>query len=288
MKDSLLTTGNKKEILKAIDAKKYPQLIPILEKVKTSHAGTAKTKDKRFVIFEIVKNITEVSGNREKDFFKAGELFCKRKEAVSKEIGISLLWRGYAHDPGRVKDYLLKIADDTNWEVREYAGGAFSNTLLHNPGFYKTVMEWTRHPSENVRRAVVFAALGLRQKENLVKAFSLLEPMLFDNSKYVKKNLGPFILGSYFGNKFPKETFRQLVKWGKIRDENVRWNIIMSFNNSFGNKYPDEALEVLKMFAGDADLVVKRALLSTLRSLSKRHSLLVEKFIGKHKIIETI
>jgi len=173
----------------------------------------------------------------------------------------------------------LKIADDTNWEVREYAASAFADTLYNNRGFYNDIMELAKHHSENVRRAVVFSALGLREKESLAKAFSILEILMFDKSKYVKKNLGPFILGSYFGNKFPEETLKKLKQWSNIIDENVKWNVIMSFNNSFGNKHPEDALEILRHFLGDVDLSVKRALTSTLSFLRKRHKKLVDKFI---------
>ncbi|MBK8552847.1 MAG: DNA alkylation repair protein [Ignavibacteria bacterium] len=285
MKDSLLNNKSKKEILSAINSNEYSEIVSILEKIKTSHAGTPKTKDKRFVIREIVKHIIDTSGDREKDFFIAGSFYCSRKEDVSKEIGVSLIWRGYKFNKEKVKEALLKIAGDPNWEVREYAANAFADTLYHNPEFYNDVMKWTKHHSENVRRAVVFSALSLREKEHLHKAFSIFEPLLFDSSKYVRKNLGPFILGSYFGNKYPKETIRQLKKWSKIRDENVRWNVIMSFNNSFGNKYPGEAFDVLKNFTGDVDLTVKRALKSTLNHLSKRHKILVEEFTLKHGLV---
>lgn len=276
--NTLLTEKHKKEILKSIKDKNYPGIISTLEIVKTSHAGTAKTKDKRFAINQIIKGIVDNSKNHDKDFYIAGSMFCKQKEDVAKEIGITLIWRGYKANPEKVKDILLKIAHDPNWEVREYAGSAFANTLFHNHDFYETLLIWTKHPSENVRRAVVFSALAFRDKKNLTKAFRILGTLMFDSSKYVKKNLGSFILGSYFGNKFPEETLKQLHKWSKIRDENVRWNIIMAFNNSFGKKYPEAALDILKYFTGDVDLSVRRALLSTLNFLSKRHKKLV---IGK-------
>ncbi len=284
MTDSLLSARNKKKILKSIGEKKYFRIIAILEKIKTKHAGTAKTKDKRFVIREMVKFIIDNSRNQEKDFYDAGLFFCKRKEDVAKEIGISLIWRGYKYNPGKVKEYLLKTADDTNWEVREYAATAFADTLYCNGDFYKDLMKWSKHKSENVRRAVVFSALALKDSDNLDKAFAILEPLLYDDSKYVKKNLGPFILGSHFGNRFPEETIKRLNKWSKITDSNVRWNIIMSFNNSFGNSHPEEALAVIKYFTGDTDPVVKRAMLSTLNFLSKRHKKLTAEFAKTHNI----
>src|SRR5437868_1951492 len=58
-----------------------------------------------------------------------------------------------------------------------------------------------------------------------------------------------FILGSYFGSKFPVETFKQIDKWIKINDEHVLWNIAMAFNCSFGNKYPGKALKYLEILS---------------------------------------
>ena len=284
MKDSLLTEKNKRDILKYIKEKNYADILNLLEKKKTGHAGTPKTKDKRFVISEIVRHIIDTSANPEKEYFTAGSFFCKRKEDTAKEIGVMLIWRAYKYNTEKTESILLKIADDDNWEVREYAGSVFAHTIFHNEEFYETVMKWTKHHSENVRRAVVFSAIGLRDKKNLAKAFALFEPLLFDDSKYVRKNLGPFILGSYFANKFPEETVSRLKKWSKIRDENVRWNIAMAFNNSFGNRNPELALDVLKTLSGDQDIVVRRAVISTLRFLSKRHKKLVDGFIKKNKL----
>ncbi|MBS1551726.1 MAG: HEAT repeat domain-containing protein [Bacteroidetes bacterium] len=284
MKDSLLTEKNKRDILKFIKEKNYADMLTVLENKKTGHAGTAKTKDKRFVITEIVSHIIDTSVNPERDYFAAGSFFCKRNEEAAKEIGVMLIWRAYKFNTEKTESILLKIADDANWEVREYAGTAFANTIFHNKEFYDTLMKWTKHNSENVRRAVVFSAIGLRDKKNLVKAFALFEPLLFDDSKYVRKNLGPFILGSYFANKFPVETVKQINKWSKIRDENVRWNIAMSFNNSFGNRNPELALDVLKNLTGDQNIIVRRAVISTLRFLSKKHKKLVDGFIKKYSL----
>lgn len=275
MPDSLLTNSQKNKIRKAVKTGDYKQIVSILESVKTAHAGTAKTKDKRFVIKELASHIKANAKNEtalNKNFFNAGVKFCVMKEDVAKQIGVSLLWRGYKHDKKRAKSVLLAIADHPNWEVRESAGGAFANVLFYNRDFYNTLKKWAGHKSQNVRRAVVIGSLGLRDTNNptdILKAFRLLKPLMYDSSPYVKKNLGPFVLGSYYGNSYPMETFKQLDKWIKIKDENVRWNVAMTFNNSFGNKYPHEALKYLRILSGDTNPVVQRAVKSTLNCLKK-------------------
>ena len=97
--DSLLNEPDKKKILRLIGSKNFDKIIGMLEKISSDHAGTAKTKDKRFVIREIVREIIEKEGNRESEFYKTGMYFCKRKEDNAKEIGVSLIWRGYDHAP---------------------------------------------------------------------------------------------------------------------------------------------------------------------------------------------
>jgi hypothetical protein len=286
MTDSLFTEKDRSEIRKLIHRSEFEKIIRKLQKVKTGHAGTAKTKDKRFVLTETVKFIRENSGDPEKRFFELGKELCSRNEDVAKELGVSLIWRGYKCNKNEVLKILVGIAGDDNWEVREYAGSAFANTLHGHPGFYNELVKLTRHPSEYVRRAVVISAIGLREKgntEKLSKAFALLQPLLFDKSGYVRKNLGPFILGSYFGNTFPKETVKQLKEWTRLGDDYVRWNIAMAFNNSFGNKYPREALSVLKLLIGDVSLVVKRAVISTLRFLRKKHEMPVDEFVLQYE-----
>lgn len=284
--DSLLTEKQKKKIISHIENEEYDKTISMLEPLKTDHAGTPKTKDKRFVIKEMVRHINR-SPEPMKKFFNTGKYFCDIDDPMCKQFGVSLIRRAYDYDPARVEKYLLKTADNGNWEVRESAGGSFAAVLEKHPEFYSRLAEWSKHPSENVRRAVVISALGLmgsKKSSDVNKAFALLKPLMYDSSRYVKKNLGPFVIGSYYGNHFPAETFKTLTNWSAIRDEHMRWNIAMSFNNSFGNKYPAKALEVLGLLAGDERKTVRRAVISTLRFLRKRNEKAVREFVQKFDI----
>lgn len=274
MKDNLLTIKQKNKITACIKKQDFKKVIAILDSMSTAHAGTAKMKDKLFVIKEITNFIKEnFSQAVEQKFYSAGKKILSIPSDNAKEVGIKILWRAYGYNSKSVEKYLYKVTNDENWEVREYAAGALASTLKNFPGFYKTLKKWSKDSSVNIRRGVVMSAAGLigSDKKSVKKAFSLLEPLMYDKSVYIKKNLGPFILGAYFGNNYPAETFKQLDLWFKIKDENVRWNIIMAFNNSFGNKYPMEALKYLKLLSGDNSRVVQRAIKSTLNHLKKRH-----------------
>lgn len=285
----MLDDKTKKKLLSFIESKDYDKLISYLDSLKTKHAGTPKTDIKRFTVKEITKRLLQEENKKAaaKDFFELGKKYCSMNEPVAQEIGVSLIWRGYSHNKKETKDLLLKVADSDNWEVREYAAGAFINVLKENPELYKTFLQWTKHKSENIRRAVVFSALAYsdhKDKTKLKNVFEILEPLMSDSSVYVKKNLGPFILGSHLANHHTEEVLAQLKKWLKIKNEHVKWNIAMTFNNSFGNKYPQKALEILKELLPDENRVVRRSVVSTLRHLNKRHSNLVQPFIKKEGI----
>ena len=285
----MLDEKQKKKISSLIEKNEYEKLISFLDSLKTKHAGTPKTDIKRFTIKQITQKFlqTEDKKKREKNFFELGKEYCLMNEPVAQEIGISIIWRGYKHNKKETKEILLKIADSGNWEVREYAAGAFINVLNENPDLYKTILQWAKHTSENVRRAVVFSALAYSDKNDISKlknAFEILEPLMSDASVYVKKNLGPFILGSHLANHHTEEVTAQLKKWLKIKNEHAKWNIAMTFNNSFGHRFPQTALEFLKELAKEDSKVIRRAVVSTLRHLNKRHSKLIQNFIKEEGI----
>lgn len=278
MKDTLLTKKQKAVIETALSKQNYKKIIAELDKISTRHSGTAKMKDKRFVIAEIVQNITEANyKNPEREFYKAGLSVLKLKSDNAKEVGIHILWRGYTHNKAAVTKWLYKITNESNWEVREYAAGALGGTLAANPEFYSTLKRWVKDSSENIRRGVVLSAASLRDRNDPVKfkkAFDLFEPLMYDSSQYVKKNLGPFILGSYYGNNMPAIVLAFLYKMVKVKDPHVRWNVAMAFNNSFGNRHPNEAIKYLRILANDESPVVQRAVRSTLNHLRKRNKAL--------------
>lgn len=275
MKDTLLTKKQKSSIADSLKVSDFSRIISILDSISTKHSGTAKMKYKRYVIAEIVKHITGAKHkNPEREFYQAGVKILKIRSDNAKEVGIHILWRGYSYNKTSVTKWLYRITDDKNWEVREYAAGALAGTLKAHSGYYSTLKKWVKDRSENIRRGVVLSAVALRDKNDPVKirkAFDLFEPLMYDSSVYVKKNLGPFIVGSYFGNHLPEETFWFLDRMLKVKDDNVRWNIAMTFNNSFGNRYPKVAVKYLRALSNDPSPVVQRAVKSTLNHLRKRH-----------------
>lgn len=87
MKDTLLTPRHKSQIAGYIKKADYKKIIAILDSISTKHSGTAKMKDKRYVIAEIVRHITEANHkNPEREFYKAGLSILKLKSDNAKEV----------------------------------------------------------------------------------------------------------------------------------------------------------------------------------------------------------
>lgn len=273
-KDSLLTEKSKAELTRLIESNDLTGAVRLLDSLSTSHAGTAKTRDKRLA----AKLVTDAPGSDPGACFRNGSAIFNCGGDNAKEVGVTVVWRGYPHSPAQTLEIMLQAADDPNWEVREYAAGAFINALKQNPELYPEMIRLTKHESPNIRRAVLFSSLAFKEAKRLPKAFGIIEPLLKDRNEYVRRNLGPFILGSHFGIRFPEVTLQKLKQWSARKDAAAKWNIIMAFHSSYGHCHPDKAFEVLKRFADDSDRFVSGALKSVVKHIRKRHKQQAEDF----------
>jgi HEAT repeat protein len=183
----------------------------------------------------------------------------------------------YVEHTEEVRRLLLQLADDENWTIREGAAGGFARVLQdHFERVYPLFQEWVRHPSENVRRAVVLAVMPVvRDKASGVEraepCLRLLEPLLADRSQYVCKNLGPFAIGAAILNQHADLTFAMLEHWrDTYDDEQVRWNLAMAVSASGGVAHVERALAFLRTLADDGHRRVWRAVASAARALGKK------------------
>ncbi|GAB4285993.1 MAG: hypothetical protein Kow0081_4000 [Candidatus Dojkabacteria bacterium] len=166
---------------------------------------------------------------------------------------------------------IKKMADSSNWEVREDAASEIKKI---NDKFFleylPTWKKWVADPNPNIRRAVEVGLLRIK-KEFIPHALDLLDSLMYDDNVYVRKNCGHFAL-SHVGYKDPGVTLKRLKKWVKIKDKNVRWNVAMCFLGGwFGQTYPKESLKLLKVLAKDQEKFVWRAAASSLVKLIRKH-----------------
>ena len=197
-----------------------------------------------------------------------------RSEPASRHVGCGLLPKAYPSDPQRTLELLLQLADDPDWTVRESAGDACGRLLRAD---YSTMMEilreWREHSSANVRRAVLIAAAKAAQTRRLEWAeplLKLIEPLLSDRDSTLRRNLGPFAIGTSLLRYYPDMTFEYLVKWSTSNDEQVLWNVAMSFSASAGARLVKKALIILRKLSLDERRYVWRAVASAMWKLGRK------------------
>ena len=184
-----------------------------------------------------------------------------------------LLTEIYPHHKDEALALLNRLADDENWEVREWAGSAAGELLQrHFSEIHTALRAWLKHSSPNVRRAVAIAVRGAtnnRHVERCEPLFELIELLVVDRDEYVRRNTGPFAVGKLLQH-YPEQTLARVRKWADREDEMSRWNAAMVFVAAPARKHVDAALGILSELARDERRLVWMAVASALRHLVKR------------------
>ncbi|MBI1885014.1 MAG: DNA alkylation repair protein [Chloroflexi bacterium] len=254
----------------AVERDDAPAALALLEERATPHAGTPEAADKRAAAATALR----VLGDRPDDLLRWLRWLAGQTSPTAKEIVALLVPHTYDRHPGEARKWLLRLCDDGNWEVREWAAGALGELLDKRfDEMYPLLAGWAAHPSQFVRRAVVVAAkeaVKARRPDRCEPLFRLVEPLLGDRAEEVRRNLGPFAVGGGFLRAYPQETLARVRRWAESEDEMVRWNAAMVFVAAEAAKHVDAALEVLSALASDRRRLVWQAVASALRNLAKR------------------
>jgi 3-methyladenine DNA glycosylase AlkC len=249
-----------------------PRAVHILER-RNKSSGTPPGSDKVKALRLVEQRILDPD-----EAYGWAMRLLQSESAAARSLGAMLvptfIERFYAQHPRQAQELMVRIADDAHWEVREDANAVLLPLLRAR--FDETVAllrQWTRHPSENVRRAVVLTVkkAGRERRPEWGKPLlDLLEPLLGDRSVYVRKNLGPFAIGDGLLRCYPALTLGRLACWAGSDDAQVRWNVVMAFSTAEGARHVDAALPILERMAGDGRRFVWRAVASAMRNLGKR------------------
>ncbi len=159
-----------------------------------------------------------------------------------------------------------------NWHEREEAGFALRDLMEKYFDEVMTLTEgWVTHPSERVRRAACLACMQRKAYTTPVrlrKILRRLEKLMADDTMYVRKCCGPFVVG-YLGYTYPTYTIPWLRKQAKRHDVNVRTNVAKAFSQALGRRHPAEGLSILQILANDERHRVRSAVLAALRNIVK-------------------
>jgi 3-methyladenine DNA glycosylase AlkC len=245
--------------------------------------GTAKVPEKR-----LAARLTRAHfKNRPRDLFNWTQQLLGRAEPNAHEVGLLLLPDVYDRDPKFAQRQLLFHANSSNWEVREFAGSMAGRVLDgHFDDFYPILKEWTKHTSENVRRAVVIATMEAAKKNHPKrgpKLLRLLDPLMNDEARYVRVNLGQFAISLALLKNYPELTLKWLHKHARRTNENARWNVAMVWSAVGGRRHAKEGVRLLQQLAADERRFVWRAVAAATVKLGKAKPEVVKPLLKKWK-----
>ncbi len=189
------------------------------------------------------------------------------------QLGLVMLSDVYERKPKTALHLLQQQADSTNWAVREYAGACAGRIFdQHFADVYPVLQAWSQHKSENVRRAVVIAAMEAakaNRPKRGAKLLKLLNPLMRDESRYVRVNLGQFAISLALLKNYPDLTLTWLRKHARSRNEFARWNVAMVWSAVGGRQYARQGMALLTELAADERRFVWRAVASAAVKLGK-------------------
>lgn len=187
------------------------------------------------------------------------------------------------------------LANDNDWGVREEVTYVFRDLLRRDlPEDAQAYRSLMTLGSERLRRAIIVGAgrAGAKKLPNLaLPLLDLLELAINDRREYVRRNLGPFAIGSYLLLYYPDKTLGRVARWSRSSDEQVRWTAAMSLSASGAVKEVEHALEILERGAEDRSLYVRNAARCALVKLGRHPSsrrattdLLLTWSVGEHAL----
>jgi 3-methyladenine DNA glycosylase AlkD len=254
----------------AVAASERERALATLEARATAHAGTPKSAEKQAAAKEIMASC----GGESEPLLGWTHWLAEQQSPTAKELLAVLLVPAYPHQRGQAVDWLQRLADDDNWEVREWAASAIGELAnAHCDDWLPLLRDWVGHESQFVRRAVAVAAKYAVQKRRPGRCdelLDLIEPLVTDRAEEVRRNLGPFAVGGGFLGSCPDETLARVRRWAASDDEQSRWNAAMVFSAANARKHIDAGLEVLSGLASDRRRYVWMAVGAAARNLAKR------------------
>ncbi|UFJ39419.1 DNA alkylation repair protein [Brevibacillus humidisoli] len=256
--------------LNALQSENASKSVAILNAKKSPHRNTPNTAIKSRAV-EMIKAFHNFDKRSIWDF---ASRYVKIGNTTALEISAHLIAFSYLVQPVEATELIRQLADNEDWEVREWTAGACGRILAENfDEFYPKLKIWLHEDSFKIRRAVAVAAkiAAKTKKETYAEPLlDLVEKLLTDGHPYVKNNLGPYAIGDGLLRYYPDKVLDRIDKWVNMESEHARWNVAKIFSAAEGAKHLEKAIEILHCLENDESHVVKRAVKSAKNQLKKR------------------
>ena len=182
--------------------------------------------------------------------FRIAMALTAHTESVARQVGCPLLAGFWPEEGDAVIERWLALAEDDDWEVREWAAG-MGATLLEED--YEAIRErfstLIPHGSARVARAIAVAvrgALDSRRPERVDGFLDLLEPLMEEEDLVVRKILGTYVLGDGVLRVYPRATLTRMKSWARRTNWVIRWNIAMALSTPTARQHVRRAIPILK------------------------------------------
>ncbi len=229
----------------------------------------ARTVDVRYA----VKRVVSVTEDEER-LLEMAEEWSEHPDSAVRQLACGLAEEGYRGDRKRAVTVLRELADDSESSVRDAVGKTCGRILVRDfSHMHNELCDFRVDPSPRVRRVTAIAAMIAGREKRMEWAeplLKLLEPLLVDRDPEVRRSLGPLAIGSGLLRDHPDMTFEYLVKWSTSNDEQVLWNVAMSFSGTGGPPLVKKALIVLRRLSLDERRYVWRAVASAMWKLGRK------------------
>ena len=187
-------------------------------------------------------------------------LLARSPVAGAREVAARLiapLW----HNRADFDSLVLALASDDDWEVREWAAAPFVDRYAASPGeSLPQYVAWADSAPDGVKRAIAVAVKSLAQRPDLEvdPLWTILDHVAVCEAEYVRKNLGPFVVGDGLLPRYPEESLVHLKAWSHLGHWAARWNAAAAFTAKKSRKYREQGLYLLHGLADDSDARVRR------------------------------
>lgn len=173
-----------------------------------------------------------------------------------------------------LKRLVTKYAKSADWAVRE-TGACFLGTLLADDFDYwfPFAKQMAVSKNVNIRRAAIVgsmnSSLTLKQIERIVRY--IYDPCIRDDEVYIRKNLGPFAIGSFLLRKWPEVAFKWMDVWMNSRHGKPRaiWNVLNAFHAT-RLKDGDKVVKRAERYLAKAEKIDDKIVQSAIKSLKIR------------------
>lgn len=156
---------------------------------------------------------------------------------------------------------VFRLAQDEDWEVREWAVVPFEERCLTDPqGSLPLYQYWAKDAPDGVKRAIAVAVKGVAHGRSVPPdaLLDVVDALIVHPDSYLRKNLGPFCIGDALLPIFPEKTLARLQRWAHDPEWPARWNTAAAFTAKKAAVFQRPGEDILAGLLEDSEPLVRR------------------------------